>query len=100
MSGSYFRDNKVRQAVLARANGRCEYGTVQPKGQQCLTFEKPDGSQYLETHHVIKLSEKGRDKESNVIALCANHHKEAHFGKNWKQLQDDFLAIVAEKIGS
>ena len=93
------RTNRVRKAVLKRANGVCEYGSSQSPKNSCITFLKRDGTPYLETHHVIELSEQGKDKESNVIALCANHHREAHFGQSWKALQDEFLEIISAKLG-
>lgn len=85
MSGSYLRDAKVREQVLRRAGGVCE---------ECNEpgFLKPDGKPYLETHHVISLSEQGPDQPHNVIALCANDHRRAHYAKNWLELQDRFLA--------
>lgn len=85
MSGSYIRDAKVRKQVLKRAKGVCE-DCDQPG------FLKPNGTRYLETHHVISLSEQGADKPHNVIALCANDHRRAHFGKNWAELQGKYLA--------
>lgn len=97
MSGSYVRDDRVRKAVLERAAGRCEYGSTLSPAQQCDTFTKRNGKRYLEAHHVIKLSEQGRDRESNVIALCANHHREAHFGERWEYLQDEFLSAISAK---
>lgn len=69
---TYLRDQKVRSAVLHRAAGRCEYC-----GEQ--GFLKEDGSRYLETHHVIALANDGADKLTNVIALCPNDHRKAHF---------------------
>jgi HNH endonuclease len=87
MAGSYVRDQEVRRQVLLRANGICEYGG-------CATFKKGNGQSYLEAHHVISLSEQGADKLSNVIALCPNHHREAHFGQQWQSLQDEFLQIL------
>lgn len=87
MAGSYVRRAKVRREVLKRAKGMCEY-------RGCQTFSSLSGTAFLETHHVILLSEQGPDKPSNVIALCPNHHREAHFGANWKTLQDEFLKIL------
>jgi hypothetical protein len=87
MSGSYTRDQAVRVEVLKRAKGACEYGGCRP-------FNKINGQTYLETHHVISLSEQGPDRPSNVIALCPNHHREAHFGERWEAMQDEFLAIL------
>lgn len=97
MAGSYTRDPMVRRLVLKRAKGNCEYGFNRSLGS-CTTFLKSDGKPYLETHHIIKLSEQGRDTPLNVIGLCANHHREAHFGQNWKALQDEFLQIISEKM--
>lgn len=45
------------------------------------------GKIYLETHQVIPLSEDGPDKLSNVVALCANHHRQAHFGESRKKIR-------------
>lgn len=89
MAGSYVRDAKVRELVLKRAAGICE---------ECSEpgFMKPDGKRYLETHHVISLSEQGADKPHNVIALCANDHRRAHFGADWAELQDKFLATLSK----
>jgi 5-methylcytosine-specific restriction enzyme A len=84
MAGTYSRDAKVRYLVLKRARGRCE---------ECgdRGFLKRDGKPYLETHHVISLSEQGPDRPYNVIALCANDHRRAHFADNWIELQERFL---------
>ncbi|QJB68279.1 HNH endonuclease [Parasphingorhabdus halotolerans] len=92
MAGSYVRDQEVRKQVLKRANGVCEYGG-------CVTFKKENGHTYLEAHHVISLSEQGVDKHSNVIALCPNHHREAHFGEKWQMLQDEFIQML-KKLAS
>ena len=81
MAGSYTRDQKVREAVLSRARGRCEYCGVEG-------FETSGGKLYLETHHVISLSEEGPDRPTNVIALCATDHRRAHFSFDWKALQE------------
>ena len=87
MRGSYARDQRVRRAVLERAAGYCELC-----GEQGFTSRS--GHPFLETHHIIKLSEEGADKLSNVIALCPNDHRRAHFGEDWQQLQDQFLMII------
>jgi 5-methylcytosine-specific restriction enzyme A len=91
MSGSYVRDTKVRALVLKRARGFCE---------ECGEpgFLKSDGKRYLETHHVISLSEQGADTPHNVIALCATDHRRAHFAENWAELQDRFLAKIRKYI--
>lgn len=90
MAGGFVRNQKVRMKVLERANGRCEYCSS-------CGFLKEVGGRYLETHHIISLSKNGPDRLSNVIALCPNHHRQAHFGKAWEALQAEFKQIIASK---
>lgn len=91
-SKSWARDPRIRQFALERAGGRCEY---------CGTngFKMPDGSLYLETHHVIPLSEGGPDSASNVVALCPNHHREAHFGATAKAIRSIMQSKLNEEHG-
>lgn len=93
MAGTYVRDQRVRNAVLDRADGRCEYCGAEG-------FETRSGGRYLEAHHVISLAAHGIDRSSNVIALCATDHRRAHFGTDWEPLQDEFLAIIASRNAS
>lgn len=69
------RNPQVRHHALQRANGNCEY---------CGNpgFRLPDGRIYLETHHIVPLAENGPDSVNNVVALCPNHHREAHYGRD------------------
>ena len=87
---AYLRNQQVRSAVLVRASGKCEYC-----GEE--GFPKTGGGRYLETHHVIALANEGEDRLSNVIALCPNDHRRAHFSKEWKsieqQMQDKLAAL-------
>ena len=85
VSGTEFvRSAPVRKRVLNRADGRCEwcgeYG-----------FATHDGAIFLETHHIVPLSEGGPDKSSNVVALCPNHHREAHFGALREGMRESML---------
>jgi 5-methylcytosine-specific restriction protein A len=79
----YRRDDSVRRFVISRAGGRCEYC-----GE--FGFEMANGRRYLEAHHVIALEHKGPDTVGNVIALCARHHREAHFGRDAEALEATF----------
>jgi len=81
-SYTYLRDQKVRSAVLLRAAGRCEYC-----GEE--GFLKADGSRYVETHHVIALAKDGADKLTNVIALCPNDHRKAHFSDKRDSIEQE-----------
>ena len=85
VSGQAFvRSPDVRSNVLFRAKGKCEWC-----GES--GFLMADGRIYLETHHVIPLSEEGFDVESNVAALCPNHHREAHHGKIRVEIREKLL---------
>ena len=88
VSGQAFvRSLVVRSNVLSRANGKCEW--CGDDG-----FLMADGRIYLETHHIIPLSEEGLDTESNVAALCPNHHREAHHGANRVEMRKRLLNRV------
>lgn len=81
---SYTRDQKVRKAVLRRAKGKCEF-CGKPG------FLTKNGKSYLETHHVIRLAQEGADRPTNVIALCPNDHREAHFGERSVEIEKDMI---------
>jgi len=89
----FVRDPKIRATVLNRANGKCEYC-----GQE--GFLLPNGKRYIEAHHIISLANQGPDTMDNVIGLCANHHREVHFGKSAKKLEKllvERLATIRRK---
>jgi hypothetical protein len=86
------RDNRVRAQVVKRADGKCEFCDA-------LGFKKPDGTHFVEAHHIISLAEQGPDTLDNVIALCPNHHREAHFGEGWEQLEAEFKIKLAKMRG-
>jgi 5-methylcytosine-specific restriction endonuclease McrA len=76
----YARDAAIRDAVIRRANGKCELcGKI---GFLCR-----GGDRYLEAHHIIALANDGADKLTNVIALCPDEHRQAHFGRLSRQLE-------------
>lgn len=89
VSGKVFvRDPAVRAAALARARGRCGF-CGQPG------FMMPSGQVFLETHHIIALSEGGSDVIANVAAVCPNHHREAHHGDQANLIRAHLLQVVA-----
>lgn len=83
------RDRMVRDAALARAKGCCELCGASG-------FRMTGGRIYLETHHVIPLSENGVDRASNVAALCPNHHREAHHGERKLAIRSRLLSMLAD----
>jgi 5-methylcytosine-specific restriction enzyme A len=84
-SQAYVRSTIVRSNVLLRANGKCEWC-------EQLGFIMADGKIYLETHHIIPLSENGLDTEKNVAALCPNHHREVHHGTSKSEMRRKLLS--------
>lgn len=86
----YVRDPAVREAVIRRAEGLCEF--CREPG-----FLKADGTRYLEAHHIIALAAQGEDRMTNVIALCPGHHRAAHFGKDAANMEAEMVRIVEEK---
>jgi len=84
------RSAAIRQYALQRAQGKCEY---------CGTpgFKHIDQSIFLETHHIVPLSEDGLDSALNVVALCPNHHREAHHGHAASQMQASLLLKIEKQ---
>lgn len=71
----YDRNPNIIAEVLIRASGNCE---------ECLQpapfMRASDGTPYLEVHHVIPLAQGGEDSLENVVAICPNCHRKAHYG--------------------
>lgn len=84
---AYARDQKIRAAVKLRAAGKCEFC-----GE--LGFMCPDGTRYLECHHIIALANDGEDRMTNVIALCPTHHREAHSGARREELEKEMMQKI------
>lgn len=84
----YYRDPDICSFALKRAQGRCECcGEEAP-------FKRYDGRPYLETHHLTPLSVGGSDSMYNVCGVCANCHRELHFGVNREILKKKILKNI------
>ena len=71
----YERSPDIVAEALIRANGICE------NCHSPAPFKrKKDNTPYLEVHHKVSLSDGGEDTMKNVIALCPNCHRKAHYG--------------------
>ncbi|WP_307145479.1 HNH endonuclease [Rhizobium tibeticum] len=81
----YERSKHVRNWVLRRAKGKCEYDGVP------APFLREDGEPYLEPHHIHRVSDGGPDDPSTVIALCPNCHRRAHSGANRATFKKELL---------
>ncbi len=88
---SYVRDAVFRDRALERAQGKCEFC-----GKPGFTM--PDGKVFLETHHVVPLSDDGPDAEDNVAAICPNHHREAHHGSRAAEIRQKLLEHLRKHV--
>jgi 5-methylcytosine-specific restriction protein A len=72
---TYQRNPDVVAETLYRAAGICG---------RCLKpapfTRRKDGTPYLEVHHKKQLANGGEDTVENAVALCANCHRELHYG--------------------
>ena len=75
-SFDYQRNPFVIIDALERAKGICE-----KCNRKAPFLRDKDNSPYLEIHHKLPLSEGGEDTLDNVVALCPNCHRQAHYGK-------------------
>jgi 5-methylcytosine-specific restriction endonuclease McrA len=89
------RSAVVREAVLRRAGGVCEL--CNEPG-----FVTAAGSVYLETHHVVPLSENGPDHPANVVAICPKDHRRAHYAVDREEiairLTARLVSLAAERM--
>jgi len=85
------RSIAVKLYALKREDGVCG-------GCKCeAPFRKENGELYLEVHHPRKLSEKGPDHPLNVIALCPNCHRQAHYSNDKEQFNKRLMNNIKLK---
>lgn len=87
----YERDPSVKAWAIRRSGRKCEMPACEYSG-----FLKADGNNYIETHHIVPLAEKGEDAIANVAALCPNCHREAHYSIDKKQLAKRLRQAVGD----
>lgn len=79
------RSKKLRDEYLntLKVKTKCEYCKKE-------TFLTQNDDYYFEVHHINFLSIDGKDELSNMIALCPECHKKAHFSKEIDELKREF----------
>lgn len=95
----YFIETYVRDAGWAKT-------AKDTLGTDCLindcgnTFNKPDGTPYIEVHHIVPLCEGGEEGVWNLSVLCAHHHRMAHFADtaSKKDMRRYLLGYVGSKV--
>ena len=90
---AFSRNPDIRRRALQRAKGCCEW-CARPG------FAMSDGRVFLETHDVIPLGDGGADRSGNVVALCPNHHREAHHGAEREAMRRALLDKLKHRIGN
>lgn len=68
----FIRSEQVKIYAKMRAKGVCELC------ENPAPFDDKYGVPFLEVHHIIFLSEGGKDNIDNVAALCPNCHRKIH----------------------
>lgn len=87
----YDRDPAIIAFARRRSGYKCEVPGCEYEG-----FVKDDGGQYIETHHIVPLSEKGEDSAHNVAAVCPNCHSALHYSIDRKKLSRKLMQAVNE----
>lgn len=72
---SYKRSEVVKEFARKHADGVC-----QGCGEDAPFLNKK-GRPFLEVHHLYRRSDGGADDPENVIAVCPNCHRRAHYGQ-------------------
>ncbi|WP_080635324.1 HNH endonuclease [Pseudomonas asplenii] len=91
------RSARVHSYAMRRSGGRCE-GCGQP-----APFHRFDGRAFLEVHHMTRLADDGPDLPINVIALCPNCHRRAHYSADRVEFGSslrEFVALMELRIAS
>ena len=71
-SATYERNLYVAEFVKRKANGICQLC------EKPAPFNDKKGEPFLESHHIVWLSEGGEDTIENSTALCPNCHRKMH----------------------
>lgn len=83
--GSKRRNMLLSELVRIRENYQCQAGTV--------TFERPDGKNYVEAHHIIEFSKGGPDILENLLALGPTPHTQLHRGSQGA-VKDMYINLI------
>jgi predicted HNH restriction endonuclease len=90
LAKSYERDQELSSLIKLARGEAC---------QICgYYFLRPDGKRYVECHHLEHLANEGLDCSKNILVVCANHHRQRHYGTA-KILSHTSVFIVIEIDG-
>lgn len=71
---------KIADKIKEHLQYKCQI--CEALGENPYSFKKKNGEYYIETHHIIPVSDTKNSKLSvdNLICLCPNHHRQVHYG--------------------
>ena len=74
---------RLGKAVIKHNAYRCAFDT---EDQSHKTFQKPDGTLYMEVHHLIPLEQQSHfenklDTKANLVPVCPLCHRLLHYGR-------------------
>lgn len=78
------RSKFLRKLAMERSHGECEY-CGKPG------FRTSTNAIFAEVHHIVPLKENGLDILSNLIVLCPNDHRRAHYADNAAEMKLAFI---------
>lgn len=76
----YIERGTIGNAVKEKLGHRCQ--VCEAQGAPSIAFIKKGGLPYAEAHHVqpVSLLLAGTLGAANIMVLCPNHHRQAHYG--------------------
>ncbi|MDF2116393.1 hypothetical protein PY365_12465 [Roseiarcaceae bacterium H3SJ34-1] len=86
-------------AAVKKANGfKCQ--VCEGLGLNAIGFLKSNGEPYVEAHHVMPVSKKqvGSLSASNIMTVCANHHRQLHYGDVEVTINDPTFDFVMSGV--
>ncbi|MEQ9454561.1 MAG: HNH endonuclease signature motif containing protein [Phycisphaeraceae bacterium] len=85
------RSAAVKKYALLRANGTCE------ACKKAAPFKRPNGSPFLEVHHIKRLADSGLDRPDRVAAICPNCHRRCHYSEDGNHYNSQLEDTVNKK---
>lgn len=76
----YIERGPVGEQVKALRGHKCQ--VCEAMDRDPVSFRRKDGSPYSEAHHVVPVAMlvSGSLRAENIMVLCPNHHRQAHYG--------------------
>jgi predicted HNH restriction endonuclease len=93
----YIERGSVGSYVKKQVGYKCQVCSV--LGRDPFGFKKKNGEFYVEAHHVMPVSELqiGSLAASNIMVVCANHHRQMHYGGINVQIGDAAFEFLIDE---